>query len=117
VFSYLLKGANLSRVVEISWKLLLDQFLTRTNLAFRNIIPPEVLVECALYELKGETTNHLFLFCDVARGVWKLIIRWLDFWLIWQATIWVIWNARINRILNNDMKEVEELVDEIKFLS
>jgi hypothetical protein len=104
-------------VVAISWKLL-DHILTRTNLAFHNIIPPEVSVECALYELKGGTTNqnHLFLFCDVARRVWKLIIRWQDFWLIWQATILVIWNARNNRILNNDIKEVEELVDEIKVL-
>lgn len=39
------------------------------------------------------------------------------FWLIWHATIWSIWKERNARIFNNQMKEVEELVDEIKAVS
>jgi len=39
------------------------------------------------------------------------------FWLIWHAAIGVIWRARNNRIFNNQVTEVDELVDEVKVLS
>lgn len=36
---------------------------------------------------------------------------------IWHITIWVLWKARNNRVFNNQITEVGEIVDEIKVLS
>jgi hypothetical protein len=38
-------------------------------------------------------------------------------WLIWHSVIWVIWISRNDRIFNNNVKEVDEMVEEIKMLS
>jgi len=37
--------------------------------------------------------------------------------MIWQAAIWVFSKARNDRIFNNVVKGVEEIVEEIKVLS
>jgi len=38
-------------------------------------------------------------------------------WMIWHAIIWMIWKERNVRIFNNQVKEVDEIVDEIKAVS
>lgn len=38
-------------------------------------------------------------------------------WLVWHAMIWVLWKARNNRILNDGVEFVDDLVEEIKVLS
>jgi len=37
--------------------------------------------------------------------------------MIWHAIIWMIWKERNVRIFNNQVKEVDEIVDEIKAVS
>lgn len=66
----------------LAWKLLLDRIPTRMNLAIGNIILVEVSVNCALCDCDGETSQHLFLFCEVSSNVWSLVMRWLDFLLL-----------------------------------
>lgn len=145
VFSQLWKSPAPSKVVALSWKVLLDRIPTRWNLRRRNALPPEVSVRCVLCEEEMEISNHLFVHCPVARGIWLELLKWVDsmfimpqsvfnhwlcwnagasnkkmikgFRLIWHATIWVIWKARNDKIFNDKVKEVLEIVEEVKVLS
>lgn len=132
-------------MVALSWKVLLDRIPTRWNLSRRNALPPEVSVRCVLCEEETERSNHLFVHCPVARGIWLELLKWVDsmfimpqsvfnhwlcwnagasnkkmikgFRLIWHATIWVIWKARNDKIFDDKVKEVLEIVEEVKVLS
>ena len=39
------------------------------------------------------------------------------FWLVWHATLWMIWKERNARIFNNQAKEFDEVVDDVKTVS
>lgn len=61
--------------------------------------------------------HNLFVHFDCwSAEVWNKKLR-KGFWLIWHASIWVIWKTRNDRIFMEISKGVEEIVDEIKFLS
>jgi hypothetical protein len=130
-----------SKVVAFSWKPLHDRIPTKVNLAFRHVLPPEASLNCVLCEGMVESVNHLFIHCAFVSEVWQGLLRWLDFtfvspphwecWngaqtnkkvrrgyrLIWHAAIWSIWRARNDRIFNNLICGVAELVESIKVLS
>jgi hypothetical protein len=144
-FHQLWKSPAPSKVVALSWKMLLNRIPTRVNLRRRNALPPDVNVRCVMCDLENERTEHLFLFCKVARGIWLHLLYWVgnmfitppnlfihwECWnarssnnkiirglrLIWHATIWVIWCARNDRIFNDKVSDVLELVEEVKVLS
>lgn len=65
-FKQVWKSPAPSKVVALSWKLLLDRILTRINLSRRHAIPQEVSLRCVLCDEALETSNHLFLHCLVA---------------------------------------------------
>jgi hypothetical protein len=140
-FTQIWKSGAPSKVVAFSWKLLLDRIPSKGNLEIRPDESPNYLW-CVS---ERETSTHLFLHCEMARGVWLRLMRWKNHFflippnlfihwecwsaggyhkksrrgwrLIWHATIWVIWKARNDRLFNNVVKEVEELVDDIQVLS
>ena len=92
-----------------------------------------------------ETSFPIFLHCEVMLSVWEKVFWWLSFnfliphnlfvhfecwnaevrnkklckgyWLIWRASIWVIRKTRYDRIFKDISKGVEDIVDDIKFLS
>lgn len=127
MFHQLWKSMAPSKVVALSWKMLLDRVPTRVNLSRRNTLPPEFPLICVLCETELERTNHLFMHCVMARGIWlellhrvgnmfiipqnlfnhwacwnagsssKKIIRGLC--LLWHATIWMIWKVRNDKSL------------------
>jgi len=109
------------------------------------VLPPEASLNCVLCDGNMELINHLFIHCVFAQGVWEGLFSWLGFsflsppnlfipwecWndsttnkrirngyrLIWHAAVWSIWWARNDRIFNNSLSNVEELVEAIKVLS
>lgn len=144
-FKQVRKSSTPSKAVALSWKLLLHRIPTRMNLRKRHAIPQEASLSCALCDSDWETSSHLFMYYPVARGVWLALFDWLEisfimppnlfchwfcwivgasnskvmkgFRVIWHATIWMIWKARNNKIFNDKICEVLNLVDEIKVLS
>jgi hypothetical protein len=132
-------------VVAFSWSLLLDRIPTRSNLAIRNILHPDSSLLCVLCDRMVETLTHLFLHCEVTARIWCGVSNWLELnfitppnlfvhfecwnsevtskrikkgaWMIWHATIWTIWKERNERIFNEQRKEVDELVEDIKVVS
>jgi len=131
VFHHLWKSRAPSKVVALSWKMLLDRIPTWLNLSRRHALPSEVPLSCVLCERDVETMNHLFMHCEnMFITPHNLFIHW-ECWnavssnkkltrglrLIWHATIWLIWKARNDKIFNTKDMEVSKLVEDIKVLS
>jgi len=100
---------------------------------------------CVLCGNVEETTNHLFLHCNVVSVIWRKVLDWLNinfitphnlfshfacwstlsnsrrlfnaFCLIWHAVIWSIWKERNATIFKNQVKNVDEVFEDIKALS
>lgn len=145
MFGTLWKSPVPLKVVVFSWKALLDRIPTKSNLALRNMLPPDMSVLCVWCGRVAETEVLIFLHCGLANGAWLNVMRWWNFnlvtppnlfihwacwsgvesrkrvkkglWLVWHATIWVLWKGRNNRIFNDGVEFVDDLVEEIKVLS
>jgi len=146
VFSQVWKSPAPLKVVALFRRSLLNRIPTRLNLVQRHALLPNSSLRCVLCDLEEESTNHLFLHCNVACSVWEKVKVWfeIDFitphnlfihWLCWNAgmtankvfqrgrrlvwhtTMWVIWRARNNCIFNNVVSSTKEIFDEIKVLS
>jgi hypothetical protein len=106
-------------VIAFSWMAFLDRIPTRSNLVLRHVLSQEDPRNCVMCGNREETSSHLFLHCDVAWLLWRLLFDWLGinfitpqnlylhftcwsdevnsrrlkkaFGLIWHAAIWTIW--------------------------
>jgi hypothetical protein len=72
------KSLASSKVVALSWKGLLDRIPTRDNLAKRHVFPPNASLLRVLCNEVNESTNHLFLHCNVTWKIWSKILNWLE---------------------------------------
>jgi len=114
----------------------------RRNFGRWNILPPEGSLLC---EREKESSNNIFLHCNVVNKIWAIVMRWLEFsfntppnlfmhwecwskegtnkrfqrglWIIWHATIQVIWQSRNNVIFQNEVIDLEAIMEDIKVLS
>ena len=101
--------------------------------------------QCCVCEREEESSNHLFLQCNVVNKIWTMLARWLKFsfitppnlsvhwecwskegtnkrtqrglWIIWHATIWVIWQSKNHVIFQNEVIDAEAIMEDIKVLS
>jgi hypothetical protein len=101
-----------------------------------------VCVEC---DNLRETTLHLFLHCEFAVVIWYTVCRWLGVVIVipadiimsygvlvdsgrnkkvrkvhsivWLASFWVLWRTRNDRIFNNVAVTVDDVMDQIQWLS
>jgi len=93
-----------------------------------------------------ESSQHLFLHCNIFGAVWYFIYRWLGIsavipaqvtdhfnqfsvsggiaktrcsisQVIWYATVWKIWKERNNRHFNDKECSISQVVDKIKSLA
>ena len=66
-----------SKVFVFVWRLLRDRLLTKNNLVRRRVIQAtDTTCTAACGDL--ETTNHLFLGCDIYSSIWLLVLHWLN---------------------------------------
>jgi hypothetical protein len=63
VFTQVWKCAAPSKVVDLSWKALLNRIPTRLNLVRRNAIPNNIDLLCVFCNEMVESTNHLLVHC------------------------------------------------------
>jgi len=133
------------KVSIMAWRLLQDRLPIKINLHRRGIIPDTDISRvtgCG----HDESADHLFLHCDVFGALWHHVRLWLGFLgvdyqsigphfvhftnyfgglklrrsflqLIWLLCVWLIWKERNNRIFNNIITPIEDLVEKVKFHS
>ncbi|GKV26097.1 hypothetical protein SLEP1_g35450 [Rubroshorea leprosula] len=122
-----------SKISVFAWQVLQDKIPTKLNLLKRGIIQDIADCKCILCGLVSEDSNHLFIHCKIAWGLWNSCYRWwgskqvLDrdcgrvfeqhpfifnikevrrgWECIWFSVIWSIWLARNEKLFRG--KEVE----------
>jgi len=133
------------KFVLFSWRLFRDRLPTKDNLFRRGVIDQASML-CVVGCDSLESSNHLFLHCNVFGSIWHLIYRWLDIsaavlfhvpdhfnqfsynggiskdrrsilHVIWFAIVWEIWKERNNRLFNVKECSVIQVVDKIKSLT
>jgi len=111
-----------SKVSLFAWRLFQKRLPTKDNLMHRRVIQPENAV-CASGCGQRETTNHLFLACNIFSSLWYQVWHWLGISsmmpsdishyylqftnmaglpkvthsflrIIWFASAWVLWEER-----------------------
>jgi len=93
VFRQIWKTGAPSKVVAFVWKALLDMIPTQVNLVIRNCLPPDIGNNCLWCVDALETTNHLFLHCDMARNVWLNLMTWLDLSFVMPLNLFIHWEC------------------------
>ncbi|XP_058727077.1 uncharacterized protein LOC131598499 [Vicia villosa] len=131
-----------SKVKIFAWRLFKDRLATKEQLAKRGIIELNDNVGCGFGCNSLENSQHLFLFCQIAAGVWGAVYQWLglhhqsqivcymDFLhmvgvlkrncekrrasVLWITVCWCIWTHRNNVIFNNGVIDIAEIVQSVK---
>jgi hypothetical protein len=120
------------------WQLLANRIPTKDNLCHRGVISSdEVLFPWCTQGI--ESSCHLFLHCRFSAAVWNGLTRWLGvmiaiplnvllsyvifvthgsnkrhrkgYSMIWLAFVWSFWKFKNDRIFNNKVATVEDVVD------
>jgi len=118
-----------SKVFLFAWRLLCDRILTKLNLVRRCVLQPNdnfCVGGCGYIE----STDHLFIRCNIFGSIWYLVCKWLDITsilpsticehftqfinmagmsrftysylkVIWLACNWVLWKEMNNRVFKN----------------
>ena len=132
----------LAKVSIFAWRLLQDRIPTRSNLVRCHVLQPNDSM-CVGGCGNIETTDHLFLECDLFRNVWYFICHWLgisfvyprhikEIYLqfsqlegmprasysylkvIWLALVWKIWKDRNNCTFKNVVIDPHNIFDKVK---
>jgi len=133
------------KVVVFAWRLFRDRLPTKDNLFHRGAIDNDSRM-CVAGCGFQESSQHLFLHCNVFGSVWHFIYKWIGVvvvtpytvpdhfnqfsysgdvskvrrWIIqviWFASVWEIWKERNNRIFTDKECSVIQVVDKIKSLA
>jgi len=133
------------KVVLFAWWLFRDRLPTKDNLHRRDVLDQASML-CVSGCMFTETSNHLFLHCNIFRSIWHFINRWIGtsaavpfhmshhfnqfsfsggiskvhrsiLQAIWFATVWEIWKERNNRLFNDKVCSIIQVVEKIKILA
>ena len=134
-----------SKVVALSWQLLLDRMPSKLNLVMRGVPLPIGGLGCVFCNAPSESSAHLFLLCPSIFPMWYQVSRWLG-WefvtpidlvqqflyftglgggrrvrlgvlLVWHVVIWTIWTSRNDLIFSGGTLSEEPVVDRVKLLA
>ncbi|KAJ0612278.1 putative RNA-directed DNA polymerase [Helianthus annuus] len=125
------------------WRVLLDRIPTKLALRRRNIIHGDCL--CEFCNEVEESVDHIFTVCRVANGVWNGIANWVHLPPIFLFTVkdivevvtnsrwskskkeilygifmvvcWRIWKARNEKVFNQTIRTVVDIVADVKSLT
>lgn len=139
--SYLIWHKKVSLKVTIYvWCLLRNRLPTKDNLLSRDVISYENQLCVGGYGME-ETSHHLFLSCPIFGSVWHHLQRWLGIlsvdrmylfdhflqfgylgsdYIHLRSTlilIWVLWKEHNNKIFNNKVVSIDDIVNKVKMLS
>jgi hypothetical protein len=143
-FRYIWKSGVPSKVSAMAWQLLINRIPTKDNLCHRGVISIDEAA-CPWCSQGIESSCHLFLHCHFSAAVWNALTRWLGvvilippnalmayvtfvthgsnnkrrkgYSIVWLAFVWSLWKFRNDRIFNNKVASVEEVVGSIQHLS
>ncbi|XP_039686055.1 uncharacterized protein [Medicago truncatula] len=134
------------KVSVFAWQVIRDRLPTKANLTIRGVVPADDIL-CVSGCGHVETAGHLFLSCTTFASLWQQVRDWIGFsgvdpniitdhlvqfthlpgvgkakrsflQLIWLLCAWVLWSERNNRLFNNSINIVPQLLDKvIKLLS
>jgi len=134
-----------SKVSVFAWGLFQKRLPTKDNLMHMHVIQPENAV-CALGCGQQETTNHLFLDCNIFSSLWYQVWHWLDISstmpsdinhyylqftnmaglpkgthsflrISWFASAWVLWKERNTCIFQNAVFSPASMLYKVKLYS
>jgi len=143
VFKYLWKARAFPNVLTTTWRALLDRLPTGECLSRRGVMLESTM--CVLCHDKIESSQHLFMECDLAMQVWSLCHRWIDtlsvesnvlmchfesflltqasnkqnsVWKgIWAAIVRSIWEHRNSVVFKQRIVDVEEVFQKAQLKS
>ncbi|XP_022042159.1 uncharacterized protein LOC110944824 [Helianthus annuus] len=122
------------------WRAMLERLPTKTTLIKRNIQVENNF--CIFCDDSDETAEHLFTSCIFSTRVWQAIAKWCRFPFLYVCDLkdlmniyknmrlntakkdmvqglliigcWRIWKARNDRIFNNKITKIDEVVADVK---
>ncbi|KAJ0507927.1 putative reverse transcriptase zinc-binding domain-containing protein [Helianthus annuus] len=127
----------------VAWRAQKERLPTRFELSRRGI--PVQSLECAICGAYTESSEHLFISCELAQIVWQLVYQWCKahsffafriidiledhkfyqgsvkrkkaFHAVCLITIWSLWKSRNERIFSGTEKSITNILEEIKATS
>ncbi|KAJ0558512.1 putative reverse transcriptase zinc-binding domain-containing protein [Helianthus annuus] len=128
------------KVVIVAWRAQSERLPTRLALSRRGV--PIQNVECAFCGISPETSDHIFVACEVAQEIWQLVFQWckapffmafslkdildehvrfpgsvkkkIAFHAVCLVTIWSLWNARNELIFSGKLRSLTNMIEEVK---
>ena len=134
-----------SKVSLFAWRLFQKRLPTKDNLVHKRMIQPEYAV-CASGCGHQETTNHLFLDCNIFSSLWYQVWQWLGISsmmpsdirhyyfqftnmaglpqvthsflrIIWFVSAWVLWKGRNICVFQNAVYSPAGMLEKVKLYS
>ncbi len=93
------------RVAFFTWLASLGKLLTADNLRRRNII---LVSWCCMCKADGESVDHLFLHCNLARELWTMVFSLFGMqWVMLRRVVDVLacWKGRLGRHKNRIIRD------------
>jgi len=132
------------KVSILAWRLLRNRLPTKANLVTCGILAQEAQM-CMAGCGEVETTQHLFVSCRVFCELWRvrdwigvfgadlsevaahfhqftylaggLINRHSFIQLLWLLCVWIMWTERNNKLFNNEVNSMNQLLEKVKINS
>lgn len=73
-------------MLAFSWQAIRDRITTKMNLFHRKVLGAQQDLGCVFCNRGMETTDHLFLNCNISNMVWRKVLGWFGIHVALPAT-------------------------------